>query len=77
MHALQGDPGFEEGNPRAWVLTIVRNTSQSWLTKNRPQALVPTGDLDEQAQRQMQQSAESAEVPTPETALIRRPRPKA
>jgi RNA polymerase sigma factor (sigma-70 family) len=30
--------------PRAWVLTIVRNTAFSWLAKNRPSALVVTDD---------------------------------
>src|SRR6202453_4339379 len=29
--------------PRAWVLTIVRNTAFSWLAKNRPKAVVLTG----------------------------------
>ena len=53
MRAFKAIRGFGEGNPRAWVLTIVRNTSYSWLAKDRPQALVLTGDLDEQAQRQM------------------------
>ena len=70
MRAFKAIRGFTGGNARAWVLTIVRNTSYSWLAKNRPQALVLTGDLDEQAQRQMQESAESGEVHTPETALI-------
>ncbi len=30
--------------PRAWLLTIVRNTAFSWLAKNRPKAVVLTGD---------------------------------
>ena len=30
--------------PRAWVLTIVRNTAFSWLAKNRPKAVVLTDD---------------------------------
>lgn len=28
-------PGFQGGDPRAWVLQIVRNTCYSWLDKNR------------------------------------------
>ena len=49
--------------PRAWVLTIVRNTAYSWLAKNRPKAVVLTGDpqlLD----------AAAAPAPDPEEALI-------
>ena len=49
--------------PRAWVLTIVRNTAYSWLAKNRPKAVVLTADpqlLD----------AAAATAPNPEEALI-------
>ena len=35
---------FRDGSPRAWVLSIVRNTAFSWLRKNRPKALVVTDD---------------------------------
>jgi RNA polymerase sigma factor (sigma-70 family) len=31
--------------PRAWVLTIVRNTAITWLQKNRPKAVVLTDDV--------------------------------
>ncbi len=31
---------------RPWLLTIVRNTAFSWLAKNRPSAIVLTGDWD-------------------------------
>jgi RNA polymerase sigma-70 factor (ECF subfamily) len=33
--ALQGFSEFHGDNPRAWLLTIVRNTADSWLTKPR------------------------------------------
>ena len=33
--ALQRFPEFRGDNPRAWLLTIVRNTTDSWLTKPR------------------------------------------
>jgi RNA polymerase sigma factor (sigma-70 family) len=52
--------------PRAWVLSIVRNTAFSWLAKNRPKAVVLTDDpqlLDAAAERR-----DSA--PDPEEALI-------
>ena len=36
MRAFKNIRGFSGGNPRAWVLTIVRNTSYSWLAKTDP-----------------------------------------
>ena len=32
--------------PRAWLLTIVRNTAFSWMEKNRPKAVVLVGDSE-------------------------------
>ena len=54
--------------PRAWVLTIVRNTTFSWLAKNRPKAVVLIGDpqLLEAA------TAHRDSAPDPEEALIAR-----
>ena len=36
IRALKGFKRFRGGNPRAWILTIVRNTAYSWLKKQRP-----------------------------------------
>ena len=44
IRALAAIGTFRDGSPRAWVLTIVRNTAFSWLRKNRPKALVVTDD---------------------------------
>ena len=60
---------FGSGNARAWALTIVRNTSYSWLAKNRPSAVVLTEDLDQGTREQIDQAA-GDDVPTPEAALI-------
>ena len=57
-----------DGNPRAWVLTIVRNTAYTWLRKNRPAALVGVEDLE--AVENAQAVRGDAEAETPETALI-------
>ena len=57
-----------DGNPRAWVLTIVRNTAYTWLRKNRPAALVGVEDLE--AVENAQAVSGDAEAETPETALI-------
>jgi RNA polymerase sigma-70 factor, ECF subfamily len=37
VRALKGFPGFRGGNPRAWLLTIVRNTAYTWTKKKRLQ----------------------------------------
>jgi RNA polymerase sigma factor (sigma-70 family) len=62
MRAFKNIRGFSGGNPRAWVLTIVRN-------KNRPKALVLNEDLDQRARERIEQAATN-EPQTPETALI-------
>ncbi len=66
MRAFKNIRGFTGGNPRAWVLTIVRNTSYSWLTKNRPKVLVLSEDLDQHTRETIEQE----DPQTPETALI-------
>jgi RNA polymerase sigma-70 factor (ECF subfamily) len=69
MRAFKNIRGFSGGNPRAWVLTIVRNTSYSWLAKNRPTGVVLSDDLDQDHREQIEQTA-TQEMQTPETALI-------
>ena len=66
MRAFKNIRGFSSGDPRAWVLTIVRNTSYSWLAKNRPKVLVLSEDLDQRARERIEQE----DPQTPETALI-------
>ena len=41
--ALKGFSGFRGDNPRAWLLTIVRNTAYSWIKKhlNEEKLLIP------------------------------------
>jgi RNA polymerase sigma factor (sigma-70 family) len=55
-------------NPRAWMLTIVRNTAFTWLRKNRPAALVAVDDLEDIEHARSAAGAIDAE--TPETALL-------
>jgi RNA polymerase sigma-70 factor (ECF subfamily) len=57
-----------DNNPRAWVLTIVRNTAYTWLRKNRPAAVVAVEDLE--AVESAQATPGDADAETPETALI-------
>jgi RNA polymerase sigma-70 factor (ECF subfamily) len=65
LRALRGIGNFSNGNARAWVLTIVRHATYSWLHKNRPAAVVLVEDFDAIT---CTQSIE--DVDTPETALI-------
>jgi RNA polymerase sigma-70 factor, ECF subfamily len=40
--ALKGFSGFRGDNPRAWLLTIVRNTAYSWIKKHlKEERLIP------------------------------------
>ncbi len=36
LRAFRFFDGYQGGNMRAWVLTIVRNTCYTWLNQNRP-----------------------------------------
>lgn len=46
LRAYRFIDGFSGDNPRAWVLSIVRNTCFTWLKRNRPRNVVPLGDGD-------------------------------
>jgi RNA polymerase sigma-70 factor, ECF subfamily len=64
LRALRFFGGFRGGDPRAWLLAIVRNASYTWLSRKRPAELeVPLDDEVEDA------AASSA---TPETDALRR-----
>lgn len=45
LRAYAGIDTYAGGNARAWFLTIVRNVAYTWLAKNRPRALLASGDL--------------------------------
>jgi DNA-directed RNA polymerase specialized sigma24 family protein len=57
IRAFKNIRGFRGGDPRAWVLTIVRNTSYSWLAKNRPKAVVLSEDLNQGARERIEREA--------------------
>ena len=66
LKAHAGIGTYAGGNARAWLLTIVRHTTYTWLAKNRPRNLVAVGglsDLDELG-------GAPDEAGTPETALL-------
>jgi RNA polymerase sigma factor (sigma-70 family) len=56
---------YEGRNPRAWLLSIVRNTAFTWLGKNRPKNLVLVGstlDMEETEAGRQPDSALDAEA---------------
>jgi len=55
--------GFRGGNARAWLLTIVRNTSYRWLRKRRTHE--PVAEFDEGIH-----TRGSTETPNPEQLLL-------
>ena len=67
MRALASLDTATIDRPRAWVLTIVRNTAFTWLAKNRPKAVMLTDDA------QLLEAAAAKQpsgAPDPEEALI-------
>jgi len=68
LRAFRAIANVVDGNSRAWVLTIVRNTAYTWLRKNRPSALVIVDDLE--AVESTQGITADLDQEAPETALI-------
>jgi RNA polymerase sigma factor (sigma-70 family) len=68
LRALKALDGAFVENPRAWLLAIVRNTTFTWLAKNRPHALVLAGGEEEARAQQI--DPHELGSPTPEDALI-------
>jgi RNA polymerase sigma factor (sigma-70 family) len=67
MRALASLETVTVQQPRAWLMTIVRNTAFTWLAKNRPRTVLLTDDA------QLLEAAaanEPAASPDPEEALI-------
>jgi RNA polymerase sigma-70 factor, ECF subfamily len=62
LRAFQYSGGFRGGDARAWLLTIVRNTSYRWLRKTR--AHEPVAEFDEEIH------TSGLETSTPEQLLL-------
>lgn len=69
LKAYAGIDTYAGGSARAWLLTIVRNASYTWLAKNRPRSLVVAGDLADLDELSAGREA-GAEPDGPEAALI-------
>jgi RNA polymerase sigma-70 factor (ECF subfamily) len=72
LRAFRAIGTFSGGNARAWVLTIVRRTAYSWLSKNRLAVVVAIDDLNpkERAVVEGGGDRDSLNVATPEAELI-------
>src|SRR6266446_8823792 len=70
LRAFRAIANVAEGNSRAWVLTIVRNTAYTWLRKNRPSAVLAVENLEDVETANAKPGDPDSE--TPETAVIAR-----
>jgi RNA polymerase sigma factor (sigma-70 family) len=71
LRAFRAIGSFSGVNARAWVLAIVRNTTYSWLAKNRSRNLVAIEDIDGGGDNgRSGVEVDSATTYTPESALM-------
>jgi len=71
LRAFRGIKSFGAVNARAWSLTIVRNTANSWLMKSRPKAVVYTDDLSVTEQQELEhEGPQGTRVETPEEIAL-------
>ena len=68
LRAFRAIREYAGGNPRSWLLSIVRNTAYSWLRKNRPTTVFTVEDLEAVELEQAKPGDSSNE--TPEANLI-------
>lgn len=68
LRAFRSLASYSGGNPKAWLLAIVRNTAYSWLERNRQTLVIGIDDLN--ASDWMLVEGGHADRDTPETELI-------
>ena len=68
LRAFRAIREYAGGNPRSWLLSIVRNTAYSWLRKNRAGTVFTVEDLEAVELEQAKPGDASGE--TPEASLI-------
>ncbi|MBZ9796273.1 sigma-70 family RNA polymerase sigma factor [Mesorhizobium sp. ES1-4] len=72
VKAHAGISGYAGGNARAWLLTIVRNTSYTWMARNRPRAVMAVGDLGDLDDMAAAHGTSRPDEDGPEAGLIAR-----
>jgi RNA polymerase sigma factor (sigma-70 family) len=74
LRAYRSINGYAGGNPRAWLLAIVRNAAFSWLKENRPAETISIDDFDamESSGTAGSGNAQGSCTVTPETVLMAR-----
>jgi RNA polymerase sigma factor (sigma-70 family) len=68
LRAFRAIRSYAGGSPRAWLLSIVRNTAYSWMRKNRPATIVSVDDLEAVELEHANPNERSDD--TPEASLI-------
>jgi RNA polymerase sigma-70 factor (ECF subfamily) len=71
LRALRFFDGFRGGDSRAWLLKIVRNTSYSWVRKNRPAQLADEFDETIHSDETSTDNAESKLLSRAESERVR------
>src|SRR6202035_677980 len=71
LRAFKFSGGYQGGDARAWVLKIVRNTSYSFLEKNRPADLAEQFDETVHTTDTRQPDAETALLQSVESRMLR------
>jgi RNA polymerase sigma factor (sigma-70 family) len=70
IKAYAGLANYAGGNARAWLLTIVRNTSYTWMSRNRGRRIMPVGDLGDLDDFSAAQGVDLASDDNQEASLI-------
>jgi RNA polymerase sigma-70 factor (ECF subfamily) len=70
VKAHAGIAGYAGGNARAWLLTIVRNTAYTWMSRNRPRAMLAVGDLGDLDEMAAAHGTRLPDEDGPEASLI-------
>jgi RNA polymerase sigma-70 factor, ECF subfamily len=71
LRAFKFFAGYQGGDARAWVLKIVRNTSYSYLEKNRPAELAEEFDEEVHTAVVEQPGAEAALLQSADSRMLR------
>ena len=72
VKAHAGIAGYAGGNARAWLLTIVRNTAYTWMSRNRPHGMLAVGDLGDLGEMAAAHGTGLPDEDGPEASLIAR-----